>query len=378
MKILFIHHSTIMSGSTISFLNTINGLRQEGVHISVVIPSNREMDPKLAENLKSCNIKYYRAPVVRSIIKRISCGNFLSWMKNTLLLPYRKNKSKKALEKIILEVKPDIIHTNVGVVHEGYHLARKYNIPHVWHLREYQTKDFHWYIYPSYNVFCSYLMKSNVITITDGIRDYFKLRNAPKAQTIYNGIFHENEIQFNNCKENFFFLSSRISPEKGHLDVIKAFGRFSKKNEYRIKIAGEGSEAYVQQIVNTAKVYGCADRIDFLGFVQDVKDLMSKAKALIVASYYEGFGRMTAEATFCGTIVIGRNTAGTKEIMSVTGGLPFITVQEMTQRMEDVAKMNIDDYYNDYIKKAHKEAISNYSIENNVHQIYNLYKSILK
>ena len=40
---------------------------------------------------------------------------------------------------------------------------------------------------------------------------------------------------------------------------------------------------------------------------------MSKALALFVPSSFEGFGFITVEAMFCGCLVIGRNTGGTKE-----------------------------------------------------------------
>ena len=104
---------------------------------------------------------------------------------------------------------------------------------------------------------------------------------------------------------------------------------------------------------------------------------MSKAKALIVASYNEGFGRMTAEAAFCNTIVIGRNTAGTKEILSKTGGLPFNNVTEMTNQMEAISTMSHDEY-KIMAQKAQKVAIDCFSIESNVNQVQELYKSIVQ
>ena len=214
-----------------------------------------------------------------------------------------------------------------------------------------------------------------MITITDGIREYFKL-TSPKAKTIYNGIYHRDEACFVKDKEPYFLVASRISPEKGILDVIKAFSRFSLRHEYRLRIAGMDSEHYVESLVNTAKELECLDRIDFLGFQKDVRHLMSNAKALIVASPYEGFGRMTAEAAFCGTLVIGRNTAGTKEIMDVTGGLAFTSTEEMTEQMEALALMS-DNEYTSRALFAQKKAIDYYSIENNVNRVFSLYKDIL-
>ena len=124
---------------------------------------------------------------------------------------------------MVIKIKPDIIHTNVGVIHEGFHVAKELGIPHVWHLREYQTKDFKYFIYPTFDRFVSYLRETNVITITDDIKKHFGLTSLSTAHTIYNGIFFSNECIIQKSKENYFLMASRISPEKGHADAIKAF-----------------------------------------------------------------------------------------------------------------------------------------------------------
>lgn len=374
MKVLYIVNSTNMGGATISFLNMVLGLRQKGVTPIVVCPDNC-INRDFLQLLEEKGISYYMSSIVSSIIYPAKKHLFMRWLKSCLSLSYKKWISKKKLKKIVEIEKPDIIHTNVGVIHEGYHVARILKIPHVWHLREYQTKDFHWLIFPSYSIFRQHLKKSFVITITNGIREYFKL-TFPKAITIYNGIYRRDETCLVKDKESYFLIASRISPEKGILDVIKAFSKFSLRHDYRLRIAGMDSGQYVESLVNSARELDCLDRIDFLGFQKDIRHLMSYAKALIVASPYEGFGRMTAEAAFCGTIVIGRNTAGTKEIMDVTGGLAFSTIDEMTEQMEVLALMPAGEYMSKALY-AQKKAKDYYSIENNVDRVFSFYKDII-
>ena len=103
---------------------------------------------------------------------------------------------------------------------------------------------------------------------------------------------------------------------------------------------------------------------------------MAKAKALIVNSRFEGFGRMTAEACFNNCIVIGRNTGGTKEILEKTGGLLFSTEEEMLGRMIQVADMT-DTEYVAITKAACAEAIRLFSVERNIEQTCDFYESIL-
>ena len=365
-----------MGGATISFLNMILGLRSEGIRPVVLLPTKKKSD-ELEKILQKNQVEYHRTYIVPSRINKENLSNSVRWLVKYLYLPFQKKKSRKGIEQIVKTLKPDIIHTNVGAIHEGFWVARKLNIPHIWHLREYQTKDFNWYIYPSVRSFKKILRQSYVITITDDIRNYFGLSDWPKARTVYNGIFHMSEISFGIQKEPYFLMASRVSKEKGHLDVIKAFSNFSKKNNYKLKIAGFGNDTFLEELKTTIRECGCEGRVELLGFQNDVRSLMEKAKALIVASYNEGFGRMTAEANFCGTMVIGRDTAGTKEILTKTGGMFFNTIEEMTNKMEKVSILS-DEKYLMITKNAQKKAAELFSIESNISNVLTLYESVLK
>ena len=63
------------------------------------------------------------------------------------------NYAKHELSLIVNKFKPDIIHTNIGPISIGYEVARQKNIPHIWHLREYQKLDFNINYFPTFNCF---------------------------------------------------------------------------------------------------------------------------------------------------------------------------------------------------------------------------------
>lgn len=377
MKVLYILHSSIMGGATISFLNLLTGIKLKGVDPYVII--NKEIDDdKFNTVLNKNGIPFYRAIIVKSVITRKKTLRGMgSFVKQYCILTLKIIKSRRDIERICQKIKPDIIHSNTGVVHEGFWVAKKLHIPHVWHLREYQTKDFNWFIYPSKKIFCSELLKSYVITITNDIKTYFKLNDSLKAFTINNGIFNRGKTFPVVKKENYFILCSRVSPEKGHEEAIRAFSCFSRKSEYKLIVAGFGDPFYISYLNDLAKSLDCSDQVKFVGFYEEVVDLLSKAKALLVPSYYEGFGRMTAEAAFCGTIVIGRDTGGTKEIINKTrGGYLFSTTEEFTAKMELIASLSAEEYIN-ITETARQIAKESYSIEENVNQIFSLYSHIL-
>lgn len=363
-----------MGGATISFLNMLKGLVEVGVEPVIVIPTKRT-DKLFLQSISRYNWTIKKCFLVESVLAERQ--NFIKRAIKKALLPLLKNYSFSQLIKIVREESPVFIHTNTGVIHEGFDVACKLGIQHIWHLREYQDKDFHLIPYPSFKKLCANLNKSNVISITEDILKHFDLSVDNRHRVIANGIFGKDEPICNTKKENFFLCASRISPEKGIRDVILVFADFVKNfPDYELWLAGTGDEVYLEELKALSLQLKCNEKIRFLGFRTDVKELMSKAKALIVASYFEGFGRMTAEACFCKTLVIGRNTGGTKDILNYTGGFLFDTNQKFLQQLEYVANMPLYKY-EEMAFSAREKAVEAYSIEQNVIQVKNDYDNIL-
>lgn len=385
MKVLYIVHSTIIGGATISFFNMISELKKYSIEAVIVIPKNDYNSEKLfLDKAKQLSVKVINATIVPYTYKGLSniknpikLIRTLKWL---ILFPYKRIKSINELKKIIEIEKPDIVHTNVGVIHEGWYVCQKKKIPHVWHLREYQDLDFGYKFYPSRKKFEEELRKSIVISITNDILRYFKILDSQWAFTVYNGIFKEKDAFYSKEKQNYFLVCSRISPEKGHHDIIKAFNIFCKNNKsFKLKILGNDNinTPYINSLKKLIQTLECKDKIEFLGYHNDVKPFLREAKALIVASHNEGFGRMTAEACFSGCIVIGRNTAGTKEILDYTGGFQYNgSINDLVEKMNKIVTIS-EKEYNDLAFQAMEKAKSMYSIEANGKKIYNIYNKII-
>lgn len=83
---------------------------------------------------------------------------------------------------------------------------------------------------------------------------------------------------------------------------------------------------------------------------------MQRAKAIIIPSRFEGFGRVMPEAMAVGCLTIARDTGGTHEQLenglSVTGkeiSLRFTTVNELTERLiqvDGMSKQTVEGYRN--------------------------------
>lgn len=377
-----------MGGATISFINMIKDISEsKDVEAVIVIPqgSNCADVSEFYERISMPEIKIIELPVPSFEFCELppvcQLKQFIHHVKFRFKTKIKEVKAYNKLERLVLHEKPDVIHTNVGTVHVGFKVSQKYRIPHVWHLREYQDLDFGWVIQPSKEKFECMLNKSAVVTITKDIFNHFHLENNLSASVVYNGIFRENEAVYIDNKDDYFLICSRLSPEKGIKEAIEAFCNFCKVDKkYKLKILGsvDTGNLYYQELVKIVDNYQCRDRVEFLGFQSDVRPYMKKAKALIVASFHEGFGRMTAEACFMGCVVIGRNTSGTKEILDYTGGLLYDGCQnKLVEKMLLLAKMSQKEY-RAIALNAMNRAKEQYSIEANADAIYNIYKTILK
>jgi len=379
MKVLYIVNTTGMGGGNISFINLIQGMSSRGVEVYIVHP-DKNIDSDFLARTKEYVKEYYYVPLHPQVMNHGS--SFLGRCKRVIkrLLRYDAVLLKfeiRKVKRVVKKIQPNLIHTNVGVIHSGYYSAKKLGIPHVWHVREYQDKDFNWIILPSKEKFISYLNNTYVITITRDLLKYFRLENSPKATCIYNGCFSKAEVALDMPKEKYFLCCSRVSPEKGHDEVIKAFSEFRKEYpDYKLIIAGFGPSNYIDKLKGLAESLGCSEGVSFVGYYDDVRPLMDKASALIVASRFEGFGRMTAEAAFRGCLVIGRNTGGTREILEQIEGYPFEKgVGEIIEKMRNIAELSNEDYQMK-ARQSQEIACRLFSNEQYVDAVYNVYQTL--
>ena len=108
-----------------------------------------------------------------------------------------------------------------------------------------------------------------------------------------------------------------LSELKGTDDLIEACRLLNArgyKDSYRLLIAGRGNEAYEARLRDRINQYEL-DNIEMLGFRTDVPQVMEQADVSIVTSRCEAFGRVTVEAMLTGNLVLGADSAGTKELL---------------------------------------------------------------
>ncbi len=103
--------------------------------------------------------------------------------------------------------------------------------------------------------------------------------------------------------------------QKGHDLLVKSFRRVVDKfPNYKLYLVGDGPErAKVEEL---AYSLGLDSSVKFLGERHDVLELMAKSSLFVLASRWEGFGRVLLEAMSMGCAIIATSTEGIPEIIS--------------------------------------------------------------
>lgn len=385
MKILYICVSspnTFISGGNQSLLNLINYIKND-VEVFLIHSSEHEL---LYNYLNWLKVKYKTIPYRMFTFPRIVdlkdlCLYIPRWVK----IVYTSIRSYFEIAKVVRDFSPDIIHTNTSTVPYGYWVARRYHIPHIWHIREYMEKDYDLHPIPSRSYHNKRLNNSYSISITKGISDY--ICAGKNNRVIYNGICDSCNLTFIEEKEKYFLYVGLLDNAKGLDVVMDAYIAYYKSSgvcrPYKLLLVGEGNLR--QSIENRIIVEGAEDSVELLGGLssEKVRQLMEKATALIIASRAEAFGRVTAEAMFAGCLVIGRDTAGTKEQLdnglTLVGreiGLRFSNVRELTQHMFDITNKGIETYF-PMIKDSQNVVKRLYTTESYAESVKNFYKHII-
>ena len=223
-------------------------------------------------------------------------------------------------------------------------------------------------------------------------------------------------------RENVILAAGRLDNwhVKGFDVLIRAWGKIVNSEElivnrdgWKLQIAGVWRNPKTRKYLDgIAEECGVLDRIEYLGFVGDMKSHYQKASIFVLSSRYEGFGLVLIEAMSQGCACIACDYKGRqKEILrSLTpnpspkgeGELPTdshrFTQKEETQNSyvelcetgilcepddvdalaEAIKRMIIDNEYRESIRHNAIERSKYYSIENTMDRWECLLNSIIK
>lgn len=239
------------------------------------------------------------------------------------LLPLR-------LASILKNENARIVHThNSGPLLYGTLAAKIAQIPVVIntkHGRERRVKN---------NLICR--LNDRIVTISEDAKKELlkvvKLR-IDKVEVIYNGIdersYSKGKNTISEIKKGLKIAHSdlvvgtigRLSPEKDHFTLLLAFSELSRASD-NVKLIVVGDGLLRRDLEAKCSELGIKDKVKFLGFRDDIAEMLSIFDVFVLSSVTEGISLTLLEAMAAGKTVVATNVGGNPEVVEdgVTGFL---------------------------------------------------------
>jgi len=154
------------------------------------------------------------------------------------------------------------------------------------------------------------------ITVSKSIKDYMVDDigiNKNKIITIHNGIAGLNKSAHCSSSKKILNLISigRVAKIKNHYLLLDALNKINNSIDYNLTVVGDGPE------LNNIKKYcdklKLNDKVNFLGFRNDIENILVDMDLCIVTSDYEGISIAILESMSVGIPVIATSVGGNPE-----------------------------------------------------------------
>ncbi|MGB3830209.1 MAG: glycosyltransferase family 4 protein [Ornithinimicrobium sp.] len=117
-------------------------------------------------------------------------------------------------------------------------------------------------------------------------------------------------------------LLGSIGGDKGQREAVQAAGAAIECGaDLRLDMYGDGVPSELTALRGAIADSGHSERLCLHRPIDDIRPLLARADALIMASRNEGYGRVTVEALQAGVPVVGYAAGATTEILEQGGGL---------------------------------------------------------
>jgi glycosyltransferase involved in cell wall biosynthesis len=148
---------------------------------------------------------------------------------------------------------------------------------------------------------------SRIVAIPNGVRDTARYSVPPTA------LRRKLEVPDGAL---MLLSTARLAPDKGLEYLIEAASLLPPNLQFRVFIAGEGpARARLERLVDR---FGVRNRLCFLGYREDVNDLLAASDLVILPSLREGLSIALLEAMAAGKPIIASNIGSHVEVVGPT------------------------------------------------------------
>lgn len=323
----------------------------------------------------------------------LNCGVSVHVLDESRLSSY---KILQRLNKIIVELKPDIIHTHRTKEHIIGSIAALYNhrIPSLRTVHGASEHSPSWYQFSKYmilslNWFCGQFLQKKVISVSDDLAKKLRKQfSANKIQVIENGVDVENILTDRQNHTKAFTKSNRVKIGLiGRLVPVKRVDIFIRtahiiqhqhqKLNFVFYIFGDGPLRDELESLSHELNTDCIVR--FEGHVDNIIEEIQKLDILLMTSDHEGLPMVLLEAMAINTPIISHSVGGIPKLFDY--GRCGILVNEHTPSgyAKAILKLvNTPQLAQEMTTSAFERVKNDYSADNNASAYKSVYQSLIQ
>ena len=285
-------------------------------HDVTIFTMDKEKGGKPRYNLKgSINIEYYhphKSDVVSFVLRvatHLTPVVVYDWFPKAIERAYCPDKYARIMNDLVSNEYDVVIATAwqlsiiLGKVKQLF--GRRFKAI-AWEHNSYEAyfEQKYFYLFKNERLFVdSVEYVDNIVVLNDDYKDKYSKRLGLESTVIYNPKSFNSEI-VSGVQSQTILACSRIDDKQKGIDLLlDSFAKFCDKNfDWRLVIAGDGPA--LKKYKKLVESLGCSKRVDFLGSISNVKEIMLEASIFVLPSRFEGFPMSVTEAFECGLPVL--------------------------------------------------------------------------
>lgn len=193
----------------------------------------------------------------------------------------------------------------------------------------------YFYLYNNTQLFADNLRYvDSIIVLNNDYKDKYLRKLGLDSEVIYNpkSFVIDSGSRLNN---RTILYCGRIDDNFKGIDLLlDSFEKFCNKNsDWRLLVAGDGPA--LRKYKRLAETLDCGNRVEFLGSISNVKDVMLDASIFVLPSRFEGFPMSVTEAFECGLPVIAYDIPAMEPFKESGGAVcvPCFDTDEYSNRL---------------------------------------------
>lgn len=197
----------------------------------------------------------------------------------------------------------------------------------------------YFYLYKNEKLFVDALKcVDNIVVLNDDYKKKYYDRLGLESIVIFNPKSFTSE-SVSESKNKTILACSRIDDKQKGIDLLlDSFDKFCNKNsDWRLLMAGDGPA--LRKYKRLADTLDCGNRVEFLGSISNVREMMLESSIFVLPSRFEGFPMSVTEAFECGLPVIAYDIPAMEPFKESGGAVcvPCFDTDEYSNRLLELA-----------------------------------------